>query len=49
MRKSKYLESLLSLFTVDEIRRSAAQPSVAMTKTHIALHFVALRRLGVKP
>ena len=46
MRRSQYLDALLSLFTVDEIRRSAALPSVAMTKTHIALHYIALRRLG---
>lgn len=46
MTRSKYLAALLGLLTVDEIKRSAAQPSAFMTQTHIKLHFVALRRLG---
>jgi hypothetical protein len=46
MTRQKYLAALLSLLTVDEIKRSAASPSVGMTQTHIKLHFVALRRLG---
>jgi hypothetical protein len=46
MTRQKYLATLLSLLTVDEIKRSAAQPSAYMTQTHIKLHFVALRRLG---
>jgi hypothetical protein len=46
MTRQKYLSALLSLLTVDEIKRSAAQPSAYMTQTHVKLHFVALRRLG---
>jgi hypothetical protein len=46
LTRQKYLAALLSLLTVDEIKRSAAQPSAYMTQTHIKLHFVALRRLG---
>jgi hypothetical protein len=44
--RSKYLASLLRLMTVNEIALSARDPSPYMTKTHIALHYVALRRLG---
>lgn len=46
MTRSKYLSHLIRLFTVDEIKRSAANPTAYMTQTHIALHYVALRRLG---
>ena len=46
MTRQKYLVALLSLLTVDEIKRSAAAPSAYMTQTHIKLHFIALRRLG---
>jgi hypothetical protein len=46
MKRSKYLAALVGLLTVDEIKKSAAQPSPYMTKTHILLHHVALRRLG---
>jgi hypothetical protein len=46
MTRQKYLTALISLLTVDEIKRSAAQPSAYMTQTHVKLHFVALRRLG---
>lgn len=46
MRRAKYLAALLGLMTADEIRRSMEQPSKYMTRTHIALHAIALRRLG---
>lgn len=46
--KNKYLSALLSLLTIDEIKRSAENPSPVMTKMQIKLHYVALRRLGVK-
>jgi hypothetical protein len=46
MTRQKYLAALLSLLTVDEIKRSAASPSAYMTQTHIKLHYIALRRLG---
>lgn len=46
MTRSKYLAALLGLLTVDEIKQSAANPTAYMSKTHVALHYVALRRLG---
>ena len=47
MNRSVYLSALLRLLTVDQIIVSAANPSAYMTRTHILLHYVALRRLGV--
>jgi hypothetical protein len=46
MTRTKYLSHLIGLLTVDEIKRSAANPSAYMSKTHVLLHYVALRRLG---
>ena len=46
MKRSEYLSALLRLMTVNEIALSARDPSAYMTKTHIALHYIALRRLG---
>ena len=46
MSRQKYLAALFSFMTVEEIRASAAQPSAYMTRTHVLLHYVALRRLG---
>jgi hypothetical protein len=46
MKRSEYLSALLRLMTINEIALSARDPSAHMTKTHIALHYVALRRLG---
>ena len=46
MTRSKYLSAVMSLLTIEEIRRSAASPSVGMTKTHVLLHYLALRRLN---
>jgi hypothetical protein len=48
MKRQEYLSALMRLMRPDEIKRSAAQPSAYMTRTHILLHYVALRRLGVK-
>lgn len=48
MTKSEYLSALMRLLTVDEIKRSAQSPSAYMTRTHVLLHYVALRRLGVQ-
>jgi hypothetical protein len=47
MTRSKYLRALLHLLTVDQIKLSAQFPTKYMTRTHVALHYVALRRLGV--
>jgi len=49
MTKKEYLALILSLLRPDEIRLSAANPTQYMTKTHVLLHYVALRRLGVNP
>ena len=46
MTRTKYLSLLISLLTVDEIKQSAANPTPYMSKTHVMLHYVALRRLG---
>jgi hypothetical protein len=46
MKRLEYLSALLRLLTVDEIKRSAEQPTRHMSKTHVLLHYVALRRLG---
>lgn len=46
MTRSEYLSALLRLLTPAEIKGSVAQPSRSMTKTHILLHYVALRKLG---
>jgi hypothetical protein len=45
MKRRQYLDAVLRLFTPDEIRRSAENPSKYMTRTHVLLHYVALRRL----
>lgn len=47
MTRSKYLSYLFALLTPEEIALSAANPTKYMSKTHIALHYVALRRIGV--
>lgn len=43
--KRAQLDFMLTL-TVDLLRRSAANPNGYMTRMDIALHYVALRRLG---
>jgi hypothetical protein len=48
MTRSEYLYALMHLMRANEIKISAANPSAHMTRTHILLHYVALRRLGVK-
>lgn len=45
MTKQKYLAAIIGLLTVDEIKRSAANPSAHMTPIHIKLHYIALRKL----
>ena len=45
MTKQKYLAAIIGLLTIDEIKRSAANPSAHMTATHIKLHYIALRKL----
>jgi len=45
MKRRQYLDAVLRLFTPDEIRRSAENPSKHMTRTHVLLHYIALRRL----
>lgn len=49
MTRSKYLSHLMTLLTADQIKLSASQPTKYMSKTQIALHFVALRKLGMSP
>jgi hypothetical protein len=44
--KQEYLEILLGLPTAT-IERSAANPTIYMTRVHVLLHYVALRRRGV--
>ena len=46
MKKQAYLSDVIRLLTVDQIKLSALNPSAYMTKTHIALHYIALRKLG---
>lgn len=46
MKKQTYIKTLLRLMSVDEIRKSSALPTPFMSKTHVLLHYVALRRLG---
>lgn len=48
MKRSQYLSHLIRLMTAEQIKLSAANPSKYMSKTHVLLHFVALRKLGVK-
>lgn len=47
MKKQKYLALLLTI-PVHIIIKSAANPNRFMTRTDVLLHYVALRRLGVK-
>lgn len=49
MSKKEYLSLILSLLRPDEIRLSAVNPTQYMTKTHVLMHYVALRRLGANP
>jgi hypothetical protein len=44
--RSQYLSDLMRLLSVDEIKLSAEHPSAYMTRTHVLLHHVALRRLS---
>ena len=44
--RSQYLSNLTRLLSVNEIKLSAQYPSAYMTRTHVLLHYVALRRLS---
>jgi hypothetical protein len=46
MTRSAYLTHLIRLLTIDEIKQSAANPTPYMNKTHVMLHYVALRRIN---
>lgn len=46
MTRREYLNHLLRLMPPDEIRRSAENPSAYMSRTHVLLHYVALRQLS---
>jgi hypothetical protein len=48
MTRKEYLGCVMRLLTAEQIILSASNPTKYMTKTHILLHFVALRRLGHK-
>jgi hypothetical protein len=46
MTKANYLQDLINLLSVDEIKKSAANPNRFMSATQIKLHYLALRKLG---
>lgn len=46
MTRKQYLIAVMSYLKPDEIKLSAENPSKGMTRTHVLLHYVALRRLG---
>jgi hypothetical protein len=46
MTRKQYLKAVIELLTPEQIKISADKPSVGMTRTHVALHRIALRRLG---
>jgi hypothetical protein len=48
VKRTQYLIAVMRLLTVPEILLSARNPSAYMTRTHVMLHYVALRRLGVQ-
>ena len=45
MKKQAYIQALMRQ-PVAWIKASAATPNGRMTRTHILLHYVALRRMG---
>ena len=52
MSKRQYLATILRLhkagcLKADDIKHSAQNPTAYMTSTHIKLHYIALRKLGV--
>lgn len=49
MKKQQYIKDLVRLFTPEQIKQSAKNPTPYMTRTHIQLHYVALRRMGMLP
>jgi hypothetical protein len=46
MSKREYLSCVMRLLDPEQIKLSASNPTRYMTKTHVRLHYVALRRLG---
>jgi ethanolamine utilization cobalamin adenosyltransferase len=47
MKRRQYLNDVIRLCkNAAEIKRSAENPSKYMTRTHVLLHYVALKRLG---
>lgn len=45
MTRSKYLKLLLTLLTPEQIKLSAENPTPYMSKTHIKLHYIALKQI----
>ncbi len=45
MKKREYLEACLRQ-PVDWLRQSATNPSKTMTRSHVLIHYVAIRRKG---
>lgn len=46
MKKREYLNLLLTLMRSEKIKQSAQNPTPYMTKMHIKLHYLALRKMG---
>ena len=46
MKRRQYLQDLLRLMPADKIQRSAENPTAYMSRTHILLHYIALRKLN---
>lgn len=49
MKKQQYIKDLIRLLTLEQIKLSAVNPTKYMSQTHIQLHYVALRRMGMLP
>jgi hypothetical protein len=46
MKRSEYVSHLIRLMPASSIAWSAKHPNSYMSKTHVLLHYVALRQLG---
>ena len=46
MKRSEYVNHLIKLMPASSSAWSAKHPSNYMSKTHVLLHYVALRQLG---
>jgi hypothetical protein len=46
MKRSEYVNHLIRLMPASTIAWSAKHPNKYMSKTHVLLHYVALRQLG---